>query len=165
MSFVTIRDNKLFCTNCKKYGSTLIGQTINKIGVISDQFSKQHEQCEKVDFEPVDLSQPLQMRISKWLAEGNTGVSSLTILCCLTNHSISDLHYSHPHDPADFRRCVEFFDYCPELKSKLSIMKAVSNSWAALVNNWDELESMLADLIEKEEDNGMYDFMQTLIKG
>lgn len=73
----------------------------------------------------------------QWLAFGERGISSETILSCLTGANILHMHkWSHPYDPADFRRCRLLLEAVPELADRLHMMSAVSPQWAALVRDW-----------------------------
>lgn len=80
--------------------------------------------------------------VEKWLANGETGVSSKTMAFYLGFGIIPETN-SHPHDPSDLLRCIKFLQHCPELRSKLHLMSEVSNTWEGLVRNWDRLESSL----------------------
>jgi hypothetical protein len=46
---------------------------------------------------------------------------------------------SHPHDPADFRRCEMLLRVVPSFRDRLAEMEAQSEVWATLVRNWDKI--------------------------
>ena len=78
----------------------------------------------------------------KWIASGDRGASSETIVTKLAGIDLAHGCSCEPHDPSDFRRCLLLLDAVPELKSKLDKMKEVSNYWRLLIENWNELEKM-----------------------
>jgi hypothetical protein len=78
---------------------------------------------------------------TKWLAHGSRGISSNTMFSVLTGvDALRDWRPSHPHDPADFDRCLRLLAEVPELRHKLPKMAEQSPEWAALVERWDEIE-------------------------
>lgn len=83
--------------------------------------------------------------LTQWLANGERGASSETIVHYVTGIKTNDWH-DHPLDPSDLGRCVKLLEACPELvdgfKDK---MPKVSPVWARLVEHWDELVAMLDD--------------------
>lgn len=79
--------------------------------------------------------------VVRWLAFGERGVSSETIVSQLTGLQVRSL--SHPHDPDDLRRCVLMLDACPSLAARIGEMRSASPEWAALVDVWSELVESL----------------------
>ena len=76
----------------------------------------------------------------RWVAYGEQGISSMTIFSCLAgSHILHRQKWSHPLDPADFRRCRLLLEAVPELADKLHMMSAVSPQWAALVRDWQSI--------------------------
>ena len=71
---------------------------------------------------------------------------------------------SYPHDPSDFRRCANLFQLIPDWKKRMDELRVLSPIWNNLVENWEKLELLLIENIKTGKDNGMYDFMQELIK-
>lgn len=81
-----------------------------------------------------------------WLASGERGISSDTLFSTLTGvDAMNGFAPCHPWDPADYRRCALLLDQCPELRSKLDLMRAVSPTWNALVDRWDEIFALMAE--------------------
>lgn len=79
----------------------------------------------------------LSQAAARWLANGERGVSSNTIFEKLTGVKTSlDSYRSHPHDPADFRRCQLLLEQVPELQILFPRMAHVSKEWKALVEAW-----------------------------
>lgn len=75
-----------------------------------------------------------------WLSHGSRGISSNTIFSHVTGLDV--LHgtaASHPHDPADFRRCRLLLDQVTEVAVGFHKMRTLTPTWAALVDHWDEL--------------------------
>lgn len=81
--------------------------------------------------------------VNHWLKTGERGTSSETIVEVMTGLNLTQDMRSHPHDPSDFKRCVLLLAYVPEFKPRMYEMSAESKQWAALVEQWDELEDML----------------------
>jgi hypothetical protein len=77
---------------------------------------------------------------TNWLAFGERGLSSEAIVTHLTGSAISRWgHGDHPHDPADFRRCVLLLEAVPVAGLTFPTMRDVSREWARLVDAWDEI--------------------------
>lgn len=92
--------------------------------------------------------QNLPTGAAEWLAAGERGVSSNTMFEALTGVSAfhaADNHRSHPHDPADLRRCVLLLEAVPELRQRLTNLRHVSAEWSMLVDIWGVLTDTLAE--------------------
>ena len=76
---------------------------------------------------------------TKWLASGERGISSNTIFEKLTGIQAAHGHHSHPHDPADFRRCQLLLEQVPELQPLFHRMAEVSPEWEVLVQVWPDI--------------------------
>lgn len=84
----------------------------------------------------------MQAQVLQWMASGETGLSSLTMalwLGCGQKYRDS----SHPYDPDDLRRCVQFLDAAPACRPFLGRMAELGPEWAALIGRWDDLERLL----------------------
>lgn len=80
-----------------------------------------------------------------WLAFGQQGQSSQTLFAHLTGaQGVAD-RSSHPHDASDFARCELLLEQVPELRHQLGKMAGVSPQWAALVNAWTDLVTLMQD--------------------
>lgn len=104
--------------------------------------------------------------INNWLAHGERGASSETIVSHLTGINIAK-HPSHPCDPSDFYRCYQLVEACPEIKAELQLVKSISPTWQKIIENWDTLVAMLLVTEEQENktgdnDGNMYVFMKSL---
>lgn len=78
-----------------------------------------------------------------WLAGGERGISSNTIVQHLTGIPAARDSMDHPYDSGEFRRCVLLLESVPALRIQMPGMATCSASWAALVAHWDELEALL----------------------
>lgn len=92
-----------------------------------------------------------------WFANGSTGVSSEAMAC-----AVNCLNYkrgwgsTHPHDPADFNRCLLFLEAVPEAKDLMYRVAAISEVWARLVTRWSEIESSLLEEVGLNWEKGKY---------
>lgn len=92
----------------------------------------------------------LSNSIVRWLATGERGASSETMLSHLAGVDCRDLdaqYAAHPHDPDDLRRCMLLLDQCPELVPLMPKMSSASKQWAALVAIWPELTATMLEEI------------------
>lgn len=89
--------------------------------------------------------------VKAWLRTGERGVSSNCIVEVMEGFPIGTLTgrwpTRHPHDPSDLRRCILLVDAVPGYRDRLSEMALVSREWAAIVNHWDELVTLLREEI------------------
>jgi hypothetical protein len=79
------------------------------------------------------------LSLVEWLAGGERGTSSNTIVEVLTGFPAARHGQCHPYDGADLRRCRLLLAYCPELLSHFPKMTSVSVQWRVLVEHWSEL--------------------------
>jgi hypothetical protein len=82
----------------------------------------------------------ISKELLKWIATGERGLSSETIVAKLTGVDLIQGRMSEPYDPSDFKRCLLLLEAVPELKPKMEKMKEVPNYWKLLIENWIELE-------------------------
>lgn len=80
------------------------------------------------------------MGLNAWLHSDQTGMSSKYMSSQLTNACSAERAY--PRDPSDFGRCLGLLKAAPELREKIGQMRECGPQWAALVDHWDELESL-----------------------
>ncbi len=82
-----------------------------------------------------------------WLASGERGISSEAIVSQLTGCAVGNGHRhgsDHPYDPADFRRCELLLRASPLARLVFpSLMPSRSETWARMVERWDELVSLI----------------------
>ena len=80
-------------------------------------------------------------KVLDWIT-GQHGVGASSK--CMAAHLTGRVHDgSHPHDPADFKRCIGLLVAVPELRKQLSKMATVSNQWSGLVEKWAEIEELV----------------------
>lgn len=89
--------------------------------------------------------------LNEWLANGERGISSETIVQHLTGR-VQRHWRSEPHDLGDFRRCERLLRQVPLLRLALPGMADLSPAWAALVERWDEIVALC-----EEEAPGYFD--------
>lgn len=77
------------------------------------------------------------------IAAGKTGLSSQALAFNLL--SLNTTKTDHPHNPADFNRCLRMIYAVPAVKSNLQSMSKVSAYWEALVEHWDQIEQCFLD--------------------
>lgn len=103
-----------------------------------------------------------------WLLNANTGMSSKCLMATLLNNGpVAGKAWEtnfHPHDPADFERCVGLLNAVPEFRARLGQMKAVSKHWAVLVDHWDVIETLLNEEVKQRFAPKTYDLMKSLFK-
>lgn len=162
----TIRNQNLFCLNCGGEYKLQYPLPISGMDSFSskiDQFNKLHKNCKPTWVEPkADQSKDVKEKAMWWIANGETGMSSKTMWNCLIGNK--DFPINHPYDPDDFSRCYKLLQAVPEWKIELHKLKPLSTPWSNLVDNWDRLTEFYEDMRKVKKANGMYEFMQTLIR-
>jgi hypothetical protein len=89
--------------------------------------------------------------VRMWLAKGERGISSETIVAHLTGLPLLDRWGGgHPHDGDDLRRCVRLLEAAPSLVPAFPKMATCSKEWAVLVPAWDELVALLKRELARE---------------
>ena len=82
--------------------------------------------------------------VVRWLANGERGISSNTIVQVLVGlPCVGTWGGSHPHDPDDLTRCIRLLEECPELTPLFPRMEHASKEWGVLVPAWPELSALL----------------------
>lgn len=79
------------------------------------------------------------MGIHAWLASDDVGASSKYMASVLRGKH--HVNYAHPHDAADFGRCVRLLDAVPEFRPLVNTMANKSPEWARLVDCWEAAEA------------------------
>lgn len=89
-----------------------------------------------------------------WLAGGDTGLSSRSIVAVMERnpvvHATNGNRVEYPRDPDDLGRCIWLLDLEPSYRTRLREMSAYGWQWAVLVEHWNELET----LYREEEPSG-----------
>lgn len=73
----------------------------------------------------------------KWLVSGERGSSSEHLFSVVMGVELPAKGF--PADPADFSRCRKLCEQVPEVAMNLQLMKATSEQWARLIDQWDSL--------------------------
>jgi len=75
-----------------------------------------------------------------WLQGQDTGISSKAIMEMMLG---AQPHWkTYPRDSWDFNRCVRLMEKIPAWRTRITEMSKVGYVWAALVENWNELEAL-----------------------
>ena len=82
----------------------------------------------------------------EWLANGHRGISANAIASHLSGIDCGGKSSfgNYPHDSADFLRCRKLLKAVPNFKERLHEMSEISPIWAALVEQWDIIDTTLA---------------------
>lgn len=97
------------------------------------------------------VTNKIREKVLHWLVNGRVGMSSKFMACTIIN---VECFYAHPHDPADFNRCLLLLEEIPELKAGMGKLKGKSKQWDALLEDWDFLESCFINEVGKNWSNG-----------
>lgn len=105
----------------------------------------------------------IDQRVFEWLQSRDTGISSEAIVTFMNGVTPNRIGGTHPHDPADLGRCIRMLEKFPEYRMRLHEMSEVSEVWAQLVANWDELETLYREELPLRNASKTYDRMHELI--
>lgn len=84
--------------------------------------------------------------ILNWLFNGETGISSKAMAATALGVHIEDAwDREPPQDPDDFNRCLKLVRAAPEVRESFDKIAALSPAWAAIVANWEKIESRFLD--------------------
>ena len=111
----------------------------------------------------------LQKRALDWIANKETGISSLTIWAVMMdavdlNNKDSQADYDVPYDPDDFRRCRELLDYIPEWRERLPEVAEKFSEWKPLVENWNKLDTLYDEEAPSGSAPNLYTLLDKLAK-
>jgi hypothetical protein len=84
----------------------------------------------------------------EWLASGDCGISSKTMLFALTGIPAGDR--DHPHDIADVGRCVRMLRELPFLRPKIGMVIEKFPHWMPFIDCWEHLERLYDDCVKFE---------------
>lgn len=87
---------------------------------------------------------PVQEEVVEWLANGETGLSSMTMAFWLGFRQPYHRSY-YPRDPDDLNRCLGLLEVVPLLRPLLPKMAEVSPQWATLIAHWDAIENQFLE--------------------
>jgi len=115
--------------------------------------------ADAVNTDPVFTTQG--MTIQQWLASDDTGLSSLFLCHCLTGLGKGRKN-EHPLDPSDLGRCIRFLDAFSHLRTLLPRMKEHGPVWVALVEHWDQLETLYREELPSGQAPKTYELMKKI---
>jgi len=101
-------------------------------------------------------------KINDWFMNGDIGLSSKCMVKHLTGKHTGFADY--PHDPSDFSRCLGLIEAVPELRKEIHRMKELNPMWAAIVNNWDDIERLFNEEKGNRNANKTYLFMKKILR-
>ena len=90
----------------------------------------------------VSMLDETQEAVTDWLATGEIGCSSKQLAMWLAFGKRTRDRWAHPHDPADFDRCLRLLKLAPGLRRLLPKMAEISPEWQAIVARWDDVEAL-----------------------
>lgn len=151
-----MQSGDLLCKNCGGTYKITLPAPIDMWVAQGEVFTKRHKNCAKTWTPPPPVvidpgTGDKQSRINKWLASGERGISSNTMLEVITGISATSGAFGRcePCDPDDFKRCWKLLNAVPELREEFPILANESDVWKALVDNWDELAAMMPKVLEE----------------
>lgn len=81
--------------------------------------------------------------INNWLARGDRGSSSETIVQHLTGVNVAGMWgMTAPADQSDLSRCIKLIEAAPEIKEEFYRMREVGKVWSRFVDEWEDLVSL-----------------------
>lgn len=87
---------------------------------------------------------PLEL-FAHWLAYGERGMSSESIMRAATGGRPGRWGWIEPADPADFRRCQLLLAEVPAVRdAAFPRLAAESRVWAALIEHWNQIADVFA---------------------
>ena len=86
--------------------------------------------------------------LARWLMGGRVGMSSKAMAGVI--FGVPGGGTSHPHDPADFNRCLLFLRDVPEAIPLLHLCSRLSPQWSSLIARWDEVEQSFLDEVGQD---------------
>lgn len=89
------------------------------------------------------LTRQQAVDLIKWFLNENTGNSSECLAQRLSGLGTS--RKDHPHDPADFNRCLNLLHCVPALRKNLELVPRISKQWRAIYKHWDAIEASLLE--------------------
>lgn len=84
------------------------------------------------------------LAVGKWLATGNTGVSSKYMLAVALAQQVLPSKWGDatPSDEPDLGRCLMLIERAPGIRNCFPILRTASPVWAAYIDHWDELATI-----------------------
>lgn len=162
-SHVVMRSKDIFCRHCGMSRSlypdsgpgfedgfiALTKRSIRAMELLVKDFQEHHAKCIETASSP---SRRAGESIDRWLASGDTGISSETIAHVMTGRGVGacNFGYAPPRDPSDFGRCHRLLKLFPTFQTRMHEVSTRFPDWKPLVDHWEELTA----LYEEEEPSG-----------
>lgn len=89
----------------------------------------------------MEINQETKNKITEWTVTHDLGLSSICLATKMLG--IEPKSINHPHDPADFYRCLTLILDVPELRPRLIEMSELCLEWRAIIQSWDQIEKSL----------------------
>jgi len=99
-----------------------------------------------------------------WLANGDTGTSSMTIWHVLMGKPKPANGVNPPWDPSDFGRCYRLLKVMPSWRARMSEVAVRYPVWGPLVEAWDELTALYEEELPTGRAPKLYAKMKALLK-
>ncbi len=90
--------------------------------------------------------------IMRWMFEGERGSSSECMAAVALG--FTPRHNYPPADPADLNRCLKLVKAAPSVRGRFKEIAALSKQWKAVIDHWDELETMFVAEVGWNWSNG-----------
>ena len=103
--------------------------------------------------------------IAKWLSDGNTGLSSKSVLMTFLNGEVfTENRYGTylPSDLSDFYRIYKLIKYAPEVKKGIKILSKHNDGYKNILKFWDELCFILNNR-DIKSNTDFYEFLSAVI--
>ena len=143
------KDSVICPRTARLAGASLAAGTPNALEALAkrlEPFVLQKTRLENPDLNEEEIN---------WIATGNRGLSSETLF----SHTVKPLSdtpldkvTAHPHDGADWKRCMDLCYAVPKVRNNFNVMKGVSGPWKRLVENRSELERLLFDIEDAKDE-------------
>ena len=103
-------------------------------------------------------------KISKWLLQGKTGISSKTMVSVYLGlpRPKSGFGWSYPSDPSDFQRCFLMLEELPFVREVLPRLSEVNEIFGEMGRRWAELEALYLEERHQESAPKLYKLMQQI---
>ncbi len=81
----------------------------------------------------------LALRVARWYASGDMGVSSEALACTLMGWDAPVSVAYGPADLGDFGRCVRLIRAVPEARGMVDVLARTQDEWARVAPHWDAI--------------------------
>lgn len=88
-------------------------------------------------------------RIIRWMATGDTGISSETLAAAYQGVENCWAPSNYPHDGGDFGRCYRLLLAVPEVRDGFTFLARTNEVWERLIGRWNDIQhAYLEDLAD-----------------